>query len=86
MSYNYSTNIEVYMILNALFRTPLKEAPEGLQANYIEGDLVIIMDDNVWVKNRERDGDNNYSLAVYTPAFVRINPTLFKKVDNIDRL
>ena len=83
---NYSTNIEVYKLLNALFRTPLKEAPEGLQANYIEGDLIIIMDNCVWVKNRERDGDNNYSLAIYGPEFVRINPTLFQKVDNIDRL
>lgn len=80
---SYSKNIEVYILLNALFRTPLAESPEKEQANYIEGDLVIIVNNTVWVKNRKEDGDDNYSQAIYTPEFVRINPMLFKKIDNM---
>ena len=81
---SYVKKIEVYEILDENFVTPLAVAPDDEEANYKSADLVIIVDDQVWVKNRDNQDDNVFSLAVYPTAFVRANPTLFHKISNED--
>jgi hypothetical protein len=75
---SYTKVIEIYKILNSDFVTPLAEAPEK-KATYIDGDLVIIFDDKVWVENHD-NGVDEYSLALYSPSFVRLNKMLFEKI------
>jgi hypothetical protein len=77
----YSLKIEVYTLIHEDFVTPLAEAPDDLRANYKYGDYVIIIGNDVWVTNRNLEGDDEYSKAAYSPAFVRINPGLFEKVE-----
>jgi hypothetical protein len=75
--------IEIYKILKEEFVTPLAEAPVDLTANYHKNDIIIIIGEEAWVTNRNLETDETddiYSLAVYSPEFVRINPWLFKKV------
>ena len=76
---SYTKVIEIYKILNSDFVTPLAEAPEEKKAKYIDGDLVIIFDNEVWVEDHN-NGTDEYSKAVYSPAFVRLNKMLFEKI------
>lgn len=76
----YTKKIEVYKIINAEFVTPLACAPETKKADYQNGDFLFIIDNQVWVTNNDLVELDEYSMAVYSPAFVRMNTTLFKKV------
>lgn len=76
----YTKKIEFFQILNDEFVTPLACDPETKKANYTKGDYLYIIDDQVWVTNNNLLGDDEYSLAVYSPAFVRMNTSLFKKI------
>jgi hypothetical protein len=40
----------------------------------------IIIDDNVWVTDKNLVKNDEYSLAIYSSAFVRMNTGLFEKV------
>jgi hypothetical protein len=73
----YKKNIEVYEQI-ANFRTPLAETTNKI-ADCNIGDFVIIINNEVWVRNWNNDNENEFSLAVYSPAFVRINTEIFKK-------
>lgn len=75
----YQIKIEIYKILIKKFKTPLYEAPEEMTAQYEKGDYVIIIGQDVWVTNHHLEEDT-YSKAIYSPAFVRINPLIFGKV------
>lgn len=77
---SYEKKIEIYKILDSNFVTPLAKKPNDDKASYIDGDLIIIFDEQVWVKNRDNQDDDEYSLAVYPPAFVRVNTKLFEKI------
>ena len=80
---DYTKKIEIYRIINAEFVTPLAIAPEEKRAKYNEGDFVIIINntDFVWVTNRDGVTEDEYALAVFSPAFVRMNPGIFEKID-----
>jgi hypothetical protein len=76
---SYTKKIEVYKILNDEFVTPLACAPETKKAQYYKGDFLYIIDNQVWVTNNNLLEEDEYSLAIYSPAFVRMNPSIFEK-------
>lgn len=84
---SYSTKIEIYRIKNAEFVTPLAQAPESKIARHSVGDFVIVINNEVWVKDKsatytgESIDRDDYQKAVYSPAFVRINPSIFERID-----
>lgn len=75
---SYIKKIEIYKILNSDFVTPLSVAPKEKNAKYINSDFIFLFDDQVWVRNR--DNEDEYALAIYSPEFVRLNTMLFEKV------
>jgi hypothetical protein len=76
----YTLKIEIYRIINEEFVTPLACDPEIKKAGYYNGDFLFIIDNEVWVTNNNLIENDEYSLAVYSPAFVRMNTTLFEKI------
>ena len=44
------------------------------------GDLVVIFDNQVWVRNWCDNHENEFVRAIYSPEFVRINPNIFDKL------
>jgi hypothetical protein len=76
----YTKKIEVYKIINAEFVTPLAVDPEVQRAAYDEGDFLFIIENEVWVTNNKLMENNEYSLAIYSQGFVRMNTTLFEKI------
>jgi hypothetical protein len=76
----YIKKIEIYKIINAEFATPLACDPEIRKAGYNKGDFVFIIENEVWVTNNNLLEDDAYSLAIYSPGFVRMNTSLFEKI------
>jgi hypothetical protein len=76
----YTLKIEVYRLINDEFVTPLACDPETKKASYCVGDFLFIFDNQVWVTNHDLVGNDEYSLAIYSPAFVRMNTSLFEKI------
>lgn len=74
---NYTKNIEIYKIIEN-FKTPTASNPSECAKCGI-GDLLLIFDDEVWIKNWS-DIKNEYVKAIYSPEFVRINLAIFEKV------
>ncbi len=74
-----SKKIEIYKILNSNFVTPISGDPTKT-VSYIDNDFVFIFDNQVWVRNRNSGVDDDYSLAIYPPEFVRFNKSLFDKL------
>lgn len=74
---SYEKNIEVYKfkanIVTPLASDPHKHAECGL------GDLVVIIDRDVWVRDWNSEREEQFALAIYSPEFVRINPLIFDK-------
>lgn len=80
-------NIQIFRIKNTEFVTPLACSPDKEICKHKVGDLAIIVEDCVWVKNHNakfvpKSGDikSVYVKAVYSPAFVRINPSIFEEI------
>ena len=76
---SFTKIIETYRIINGEFVSPLASAPQNETFTHNVGDLVFIIDECVWIKNFDSTIDE-YHQAVYSPAFVRINPSIFQKV------
>lgn len=72
----FDKEIEIYKIGEDI-NTPLAEG-ENKIANSNIGDYVIIIDEEVWIRNWG-DNENLFSKALYSPDFVRINQKIFKK-------
>ena len=73
----YEKNIEVYKIKEN-FNTPLASNP-STPASCGVGDIVIIFDDEVWVRDWNDDRKEQFAKAVYNPDFVRMNTNIFDK-------
>lgn len=75
---SYDKSIEIYEQIGN-FVSPLASNPKK-HATCTVGDIIIIIDRDVWVRNWDIDKDEQFSLAYYTPEFVRLNPNIFKKL------
>ena len=73
----YEKNIEIYKIKGDL-NTPLASNP-STPASCGVGDIIIIFDDEVWVRNWNDECPNQFAKAVYNPDFVRMNLNIFDK-------
>jgi hypothetical protein len=73
----YVKNIEIYKVV-VNFNSPLASNPSKI-ANCSLGDFVLIFDDEVWVKNWNDDQEEQFAKAVYSPEFVKMNPSIFEK-------
>jgi hypothetical protein len=75
---SYEKSIEVYRfkenIVTPLASNPDKNADCGL------GDLVLIIDRDVWVRDWNAEREEQFAKAIYGPEFVRINPQIFDKL------
>jgi hypothetical protein len=74
---SYEKNIEIYKLI-ANFNIPLASNPTQ-KANDNIGDLIFIFDDQVWIRDWNDDREEQFALAVYSPEFVRMNPSIFEK-------
>jgi hypothetical protein len=74
---SYLKDIEVYKLKENL-KTPISESPNEIANNGI-GDLVVIFDNQVWVRNWNDNHQNEFVRAIYSPEFVRINTNIFDK-------
>ena len=69
-------NIEIYQLKCELY-TPLLFSDEI--ANCQIGDYVLIIDDLVWIYDKNDKRSEQYAEAAYSARFVRVNPQIFKK-------
>lgn len=76
---SYHKNIELFKVI-VNFVSPLAEAPEISSVKHIIGDTVLIIDDEVWVRNWGDSNTFRFSKAIYTPDFVRMNKKLFEPI------
>jgi hypothetical protein len=74
---SFIKDIEIYKLKENL-RTPLAESPTEIANNGI-GDLIVIFDNVVWVRNWNDAHKNEFVRAVYSAEFVRINEFIFEK-------
>lgn len=73
----YEKKIEVYKVKEN-FNSPLASNPSKVASCTI-GDFVIIIDDEVWVRDWNAQREEQFAMAIYTPEFVRINPFIFEQ-------
>jgi hypothetical protein len=72
-----SQNIEIYEIVeNIVSPLSLDINSRSIKSNI--GELVIIINDEVWIKDWNA-GNDGYTKPVYDATFVRINTKIFKK-------
>lgn len=76
---SYFRDIETFELI-VEFNTPLASSPSNC-TNTPVGSLILIMDSDVWVRDIQENKPNQFSKAVYSPEFVRMNPKIFRKVD-----
>jgi hypothetical protein len=72
-----SKNFEIYEIIEN-FVSPLTFSENGRTINSNIGEKIIIVDDEVWIKDWNA-GIDKYSKPTYDATFVRINTKIFKK-------
>lgn len=78
MEYSYLKNIEVYEIVQN-FNTPLaSDSKKRAMAGY--GDHVVIIDNQVYIRDWNDEREEQFAEALYDAEFVRINPGIFKKI------
>jgi hypothetical protein len=73
----YEQDIEVYK-QKVNFNSPLASNPNKC-ATCCVGDLIVIIEGVVWVRDWSDDRKEQFAQAVYSPEFVRINPSIFDK-------
>ena len=70
-------NIEIFNIIGDI-KIPLTGCRDNF-ANCGIGDFILIIDDGVWVRDWNNLGKEQFTQSSFSPEFVRINSTLFKK-------
>ena len=73
---SYFKKIEKYEIVSH-FNSPLKSNTNKTSTCGF-GDELYVIDNEVWLRDLEK-GEDEYTLANYTPEFVRNNPLIFQK-------
>lgn len=76
----YTSKIEMFKIIKSNFCSPLAGAPDKEYIMHRGGDWVMIIENSVWVKNTKSPDENEFVLVVYSPAFVRMNVSIFEKI------
>lgn len=71
-------NIEIYEIIGDIV-SPLSCCHDKFSKTN-KGDFILIIDDSVWIQDDNLDTIEQYSEVSYSPEFIRINTTLFKKI------
>lgn len=71
------TPIEIYKIKEN-FNSPLERDHNKIASSGI-GDYLLIINDEVWIRNWDDSKEDNFSKVVYSADFVRINPAIFEK-------
>ena len=74
---SYCKDIEIYKIKGDL-RSPSAAEPDRV-VNCNVGDHVIIIDDEVWIRDWDSGAKAQFSKPSYNAKFVRMNPTIFEK-------
>lgn len=74
---SYEKNIEVYKIKENIV-TPLASDPK-MHAECGLGDLVLIIDNEVWIRDWVAGRPEQFAKAIYSPEFVRFNPLIFER-------
>ena len=74
---DHRRNIEIFKLKESI-NTPLFEDEKKI-ANCQVGDFVLIVGDEVWIQNAYDGSRGQFSQAIYSAEFVRINPILFVK-------
>ena len=69
-------NIEVYKLI-AEFKTPMANSDKI--ANCGIGDFLIIINDVVWIQDKNFDRKEQYAETMFSSQFVKINPSIFQK-------
>lgn len=77
----YEKKIEIYKVIQN-FKTPLASNPKQV-ANCSLGDYLVIMDDEVWIRDWNDNREEQFAKAVYSPEFVRMNQNIFEKIERI---
>lgn len=87
---SYNRQIEIFKIKTEEFISPLAESPSNESRKHLKDDLVFIIDNKVWIKDRESfiipdsgkeiTPKHEYVLAAYSPEFVRLNSSIFQEV------
>lgn len=72
----YEKNIEIYKVKEN-FNSPLASDPNRLASCTI-GDFVIIIDDDVWVRDWNAQRTEQFAKAAYDKNFVGKNPFIFE--------
>ena len=73
---SYEKNIEIYKMKKDVI-TPLASNPK-IQASCTEGDFIIIIDNEVYVRDYVEGRSAQFAKADYSPDFVRMNKFLFE--------
>lgn len=75
---SYEKKIEIYEIREN-FNTPLASNPKQIANNSI-GDYLVIIDDEVWIKDWNDKREEQFAKANYSPDFVRMNENIFDQI------
>lgn len=77
----YVKKIEIYKLIENI-ATPLARNPNQI-ANCSLGDCLFIMDDEVWIRDWNELNTEQFSKAIYSPEFVRLNDKIFEKTNTL---
>lgn len=74
----YEKIIEIYKIEHNI-NSPLA-SDHNQNANCSVGDYLVIIDNDVWIKDNKAFRVEQFAKASYSPQFVRNNTTIFTKI------